>query len=220
MKNKDEDALHHKHGPDGVSRRDFLKGAGVAVSGTVLATEAAVSNAAGQGSAQILGPGETPVTLRINGETKQLNIEPRVTLLDALRNRLNITGAKRVCDRATCGACTMLLDDRPVYSCTVLAIEAQGREVTTIESFSKGGKLHPMMSAFVEHDAQQCGFCTPGFVMACIAFLKTNPNPTREDVEKGLGGNLCRCGTYWGMRQAVMDAAKVMMAENGGAIHA
>jgi xanthine dehydrogenase YagT iron-sulfur-binding subunit len=220
MKNKDEDAPHRGHGPDGVSRRDFLRGAGVAVSGSVIISEAAVLPAAAEGSAQILGPGETQVTLRINGQTRQLNIEPRVTLLDALRNRLNITGSKRVCDRATCGACTMLLDDRPVYSCTVLAIEAQGHDVTTIEHFSEGGKLHPMISAFVENDAQQCGFCTPGFVMACIAFLKTNPNPTMEEVEKGLGGNLCRCGTYWGIRHAVLDAAKVMMAEKGVEVHA
>jgi xanthine dehydrogenase YagT iron-sulfur-binding subunit len=220
MKNKGENSFHRKQASDGVSRRDFLKGAGVAVSGTVIASEAEALGAPPQGSAQVLGPGETPVTLRVNGETRQLNIEPRVTLLNAMRDRLNVTGAKRVCDRATCGACTMLIDDRPVYSCTVLAIEAQGHDVTTIENFSRGGKLHPVMSAFVEHDAQQCGFCTPGFVMACIAFLKSHPNPTREEVEKGLGGNLCRCGTYWGIRQAVLDAAKVMMAENGGEVHA
>jgi xanthine dehydrogenase YagT iron-sulfur-binding subunit len=220
MKSKDKDKHHRNRAPDGVNRRDFLKGAGVAVSGTVLTSKAELLAAPSEGSAQIVGPGDTSVTLRINGETKQLSIEPRVTLLDALRNRLNITGSKRVCDRATCGACTMLIDDRPVYSCSVLAIEAQGHDVTTIEHFSRGGKLHPVMSAFVENDAQQCGFCTPGFVMACIAFLKTNPNPTREEVEKGLGGNLCRCGTYWGIRQAVLDAAKVMMAERGEEVHA
>lgn len=220
MKSKDTNGHHRNHAPDGVNRRDFLRGAGVAVSGTVLTSKADILAAPAQGSAEVLGPGDTPITLRINGETKQLNVEPRVTLLDALRNRLNITGSKRVCDRATCGACTMLIDDRPVYSCSVLAIEAQGHDITTIEHFSRGGKLHPVMSAFVENDAQQCGFCTPGFVMACIAFLKSNPNPTREEVERGLGGNLCRCGTYWGIRQAVLDAAKVMMAEKGEEVHA
>lgn len=217
MKNGNEKSTH---APDGVSRRDFLKGAGVAVSGTVLVGEAEALTAPAQGMAQVLGPGETPITLRVNGEAKQLSIEPRVTLLNALRDRLNITGVKRVCDRATCGACTMLVDDRPVYSCSVLAVEAQGHEVTTIENFSKGGKLHPVMSAFVENDAQQCGFCTPGFVMACIAFLKSNPNPTPEEIEKGLGGNLCRCGTYWGIRHAVLDAAKVMMAEKEDEVYA
>lgn len=204
----------------GVSRRDFLRGTGVAVSGAILVGEAQAIGAQADGSADVRGPGEVPVTLRVNGENRQLKIEPRVTLLDALRDRLDITGSKRVCDRATCGACTMLLDDRPVYGCTVLAIEAEGHEVTTIENFSKGGKLHPVMAAFVKHDAQQCGFCTPGFVMACIAFLKDHPNPTMEDIEKGLGGNLCRCGTYDGIRLAVLDAAKTMMAENGGPVHA
>ncbi|MGH9396250.1 MAG: (2Fe-2S)-binding protein [Terriglobia bacterium] len=209
----------HDQEAGGVSRRDFLRGTGVAVSGAILVGESQALGAPAETAAGVRGPGEVPVTLRVNGAARQLNIEPRVTLLDALRDRLDVTGVKRVCDRATCGACTMLIDDKPVYGCTVLAIEAEGHEVTTIENFSKGGKLHPVMTAFVENDAQQCGFCTPGFVMACIAFLKDHPNPTMEDVEKGLGGNLCRCGTYEGIRLAVLDAAKVMMAENGGSIH-
>lgn len=208
---------------EGVSRRDFLKGAGVAVSGGILAGEAATDALASPASSQVVGPDEVPVTLRVNGQNKRLTIEPRVTLLDALRDHLDITGSKKVCDRATCGACTMLVDDRPVYGCTVLAIEAQGHDVTTIEHFSQGGqggKLHPMMAAFVENDAQQCGFCTPGFVMACIAYVKAHPNPTKEEIEKGLGGNLCRCGTYVGIRQAVLDAAQQMSAENeGGLLH-
>lgn len=205
---------------NGVSRRAFLRGTGVAVSGAILVGEAPALAAQGGSAADVRGPGEVDVTLRVNGETRRLKIEPRVTLLDALRDRLDVTGAKRVCDRATCGACTMLLDDRPVYGCTVLAIEAEGHNVTTIENFSKGGKLHPVMTAFVDNDAQQCGFCTPGFVMACIAFLKDHPNPTMEEVEKGLGGNLCRCGTYEGIRLAVLEAAKTLMAENGGPINA
>ncbi len=220
MKSKKGKPRGGKNEADGVSRRDFLRGAGVAVSGSLLVGEAQALGAPAESSAVVQGPGETPVTLRINGQIKQLNLEPRVTLLDALRDRLDITGAKKVCDRATCGACTVLLDDKPVYGCTVLAIEAQGHEITTIEHFSEGGKLHPLMSAFVENDAQQCGFCTPGFVMACIAFLKKQPNPSLEEIEKGLGGNLCRCGTYKGIRQAVLDAAKVMSAQNeGGPIH-
>lgn len=200
----------------GVSRRDFLRGTGVAVSGAILVGESQALAAPAE-AAGVRGPGAVPVTLRVNGEARQLSIEPRVTLLDALRDRLDVTGSKRVCDRGTCGACTMLIDDKPVYGCTVLAIEAEGHEVTTIENFSKGGKLHPVMAAFVDNDAQQCGFCTPGFVMACIAFLKDHPDPTIEDVEKGLGGNLCRCGTYEGIRLAVLEAAKVM--KNGGSFH-
>ncbi|MGH9435546.1 MAG: (2Fe-2S)-binding protein [Terriglobia bacterium] len=204
-------------GAGGVSRRDFLRGTGVAVSGAILVGESQAL-AASRGEAGVRGPGETAVTLRVNGEPRPLTIEPRVTLLDALRDRLDVTGVKRVCDRGECGACTMLIDGKPVYGCTVLAIEAEGHEVTTIESFSKDGKLHPVMAAFVANDAQQCGFCTPGFVMACIAFLKDHPDPTMADVEKGLGGNLCRCGTYEGIRLAVLEAAKVM--QNGGANHA
>ncbi len=217
MKNKKEKG--RKREADGVSRRDFLKGAGVAVSGSVLAGETRAT-AAPAGEAGLVGPGETPVTLRVNGQTKRLNLEPRVTLLDALRDRLDITGAKRVCDRGVCGACTMLVDGQPVYGCTMLAIEAEGHDVTTIEHFSQGGKLHPVMSAFVEHDAQQCGFCTPGFVMACIAFLQSHPNPSQEDIRKNLGGNLCRCGTYAGIREAVIEAAQTMRAGNGGSSNA
>ncbi len=197
---------------EALTRRDFLKGAGVAVSGGLLAGQTAVATPSLEQAAGILGPGEVPVTLRINGKSHKLNLEPRVTLLDALRDRLDITGAKKVCDRATCGACTVIMDGKPVYACTVLAIEAQGHEIVTVEGLSTDGHLHPVISAFVEHDAQQCGFCTPGFVVACKAFLDKHPNPTREQVKHGLGGNLCRCGTYMGVMQAVLDAAKARPA--------
>ncbi|MBI3484395.1 MAG: (2Fe-2S)-binding protein, partial [Acidobacteria bacterium] len=133
--------------------------------------------------------------------------EPRVTLLDALRDRLDLTGAKKVCDRGACGSCTVLVDGKAMYSCAMLAIEAQGREILTIEGLAPEGELHPISAAFVENDAQQCGFCTPGFVMACKAFLDKNPNPTEAQAKKALGGNLCRCGTYIGVRAAVLDAA-------------
>lgn len=201
-----------------LTRRDFLRGASVAVSSGLLTTEQTV--AAPPGEVAILGPSAVPVTLRINGKSHKLNLEPRVTLLDALRNHLDLTGAKKVCDRGTCGSCTVMMDGRAVYACNVLAIEAQGHDVVTIEGLSKDGKPHPMMAAFVEHDAQQCGFCTPGFVVACKAFLDKHPNPSLEEVEKGLGGNLCRCGTYMGVRQAVLDAAKRHVASKGGSTHA
>ena len=131
-----------------------------------------------------------------------------MTLLDALRDELELTGAKRVCDRTTCGACTVIVNGKSVYSCTMLAIEAQGKDIQTIEGLSEPGKLHPLQQAFVDNDAQQCGYCTPGFVMACKAFLDKNPNPSIEQVRKGLGGNLCRCGTYVGITQAVLQTAK------------
>ncbi len=192
----------------GFSRRDFLKGAGVAVSTTMIPASQAA--AAPPPAAEVMGPGVVPITLNINGKAQELKVEPRVTLLDALRNQLDITGAKKVCDRGVCGACTVIMDGHAVYSCNVLAIEAEGHRIETIEGIGSEEHLHPVMAAFVEHDAQQCGFCTPGFVVACKAFLDHHPNPTREDVEHGLGGNLCRCGTYAGVREAVLEAAQTL----------
>src|SRR5438034_7746269 len=145
---KDKSRKPATHGP--LTRRDFLRGAGVAVSTGLLATQAAASGSPDEAAGAVVGPGETPITRRTNGKTHRLNLEPRVTLLDACRNHLDITGAKRVCDRATCGACTMIVDGKPVYSCTVLAIEADGRSVTTIEGLAPEGHLHPVMAAFVE----------------------------------------------------------------------
>ncbi len=130
-------------------------------------------------------------------------VEPRVTLLDALRNYLDVTGCKRVCDRGTCGACTVMLDGKPVYSCSMLALEAQGKQIRTAESLVNGTQLDPVPAAFVRFDAQQCGFCTPGFVVAMRAVLDQNPMATPAEVEKGLAGNICRCGTYEQMRDAI-----------------
>ena len=189
----------------GFTRRDFLGGAGLALSTPLVAGRAAAEPAA---DVKVLGPGKVPITLRINGTTQKVEVEPRVTLLDALRNYLDLTGAKKVCDRATCGACTVIVGGKAVYSCSMLALEAQGKEITTVEGLSTEGKLAPIQAAFIEHDAQQCGFCTPGFVVACKAFLDKHPSPTLEQVNDGLGGNLCRCGTYMGIRQAVLAAAR------------
>jgi len=143
-----------------------------------------------------------------------VNVEPRVTLLDAMRNRLDLTGAKKVCDRGTCGACTVLIEGEPAYSCSMLAVEAEGRKITTIEGLGTPEQLNAVQQAFVENDAQQCGFCTPGFVVACTATLSKNPGANLEEAQAGCGGNLCRCGTYQGMNQALLDAAKAM---KGGA---
>lgn len=192
----------------GVSRRGFLKGIGLGTAATgVVSAVKPVAEAAAK-DPNVKGPGEVPVSLKINGKTKKLNVEPRVTLLDALRNRLDLTGPKKVCDRGTCGACTVLVDGQPVYSCTLLAVEAEGLEITTIEGIGTPEKMTGLQKAFVEHDAQQCGFCTPGFVTAATAFVRENPNATIEQVSAGLGGNLCRCGTYAGMLLAVADAAR------------
>ena len=199
----------------GVSRRDFIKGtgiAGAAISAGALLGEsllAASTTSAAVGST-VVGPGPVPVTLRVNGQERRLELEPRVTLLDALRDRLDLTGAKKVCDRGTCGACTVIVDGKAIYSCMMLAIDAEGHNIETIEGLAPEGQLHPVSQAFVDNDAQQCGFCTPGFVMACKAYLDEEPNPTYEGVQKALGGNLCRCGTYMGVRRAVLEAAQKM----------
>ena len=191
-----------------VSRRDFLRtGTAGAVGAGLLRTELLRADE-GQAEGKVLGPGPVPMTFRINSKKYEARLEPRVTLLDALRNHLSLTGAKKVCDRATCGACTVIIGGRAVYSCTTLAIESQGVEIQTIEGLGTPEKLHPLQAAFVEQDAQQCGFCTPGFVMACKAFLDQNPHPTAEQIRKGLGGNLCRCGTYAGILPAVLEAAQ------------
>jgi xanthine dehydrogenase YagT iron-sulfur-binding subunit len=190
------------------SRRGFLQGVGI-TSG-VLTTGVLETEAEAQSSAKLAGPGEVPITLQINGRPYKTSVEPRTTLLDTLRHRLDLTAAKRVCDRGTCGACTVSVDGKVMYSCTVLAIDAQGRQIQTLEGLSQNGKPHAVSRAFVANDAQQCGYCTPGFVMAAKGFLDRNPDPTYEEVKAGLGGNLCRCGTYMGVRKAVLDAAKEM----------
>jgi xanthine dehydrogenase YagT iron-sulfur-binding subunit len=192
----------------GVSRRGFLKGFGAGTAATALLSPAALREAEAAASGGILGPGNIPITLKVNGRNRQLQVEPRVTLLDALRNRLDVTGPKKVCDRGTCGACTVLVDGQPVYSCSMLAVEAEGRAITTVEGLGTPEKMNAVQQAFVKHDAQQCGFCTPGFVTAATAFVRKNPGASPDEICKGLGGNLCRCGTYAGMLLAVADAAK------------
>jgi xanthine dehydrogenase YagT iron-sulfur-binding subunit len=189
----------------GVSRRDFLKISGVSAAAPLIAK--ATMLAATEEDSAVHGPGKVPIALNINGKAYRAQLEPRVTLLDALRDQFELTGAKRVCDRGTCGACTVLLDGKAAYSCSVLAIDAQSRAITTVEGLGEPGNLHPIQQAFVDNDGQQCGFCTPGFVVACKAFLDKHPNPTPEQVKHGLGGNFCRCGTYAGIKAAVRQAA-------------
>jgi xanthine dehydrogenase YagT iron-sulfur-binding subunit len=197
-------------GPERPSRRDFLRGssAAAAVSALTQTVLPTVGEAAPVKEGEGFGPAPVKVTLDVNGAKMTTNVEPRVTLLDALRNYLDVTGCKRVCDRGSCGACTVLLDGQPVYSCTMLAIEAQDKQIKTAEALADGGKLAAVPAAFVEHDAQQCGFCTPGFVVAMHAALEKNPNATPEEVEEALSGNICRCGTYEQMRHAIAALCK------------
>jgi len=189
----------------GVSRRDFLKISSISAAAVpVLGTR--VVHAAGT-PVKLYGPGKVPIELTVNGKKHALQLEPRVTLLDALRDQLEITGGKRVCDRAECGSCTVILDGKAVYACSVLAIEAQGKPIMTIESFMDGENLHLIQQALVENDASQCGFCTPGFVVAFKAFLDKHSNATPEEIRRSLQGNLCRCGTYHGLQLAAAQMA-------------
>lgn len=190
----------------GVSRRDFLKISSISAAAVPLVGTKVVQAAGAP--VKIHGPAKTPVELTVDGKKSKLLIEPRVTLLDALRDQLEITGAKRVCDRGECGACTVLMDGKTVYACMVLAIEAQGKEITTVASLMQGEELHPIQKAFIENDASQCGFCTPGFVVAAKAMLDKHPEPTAEDIRRELSGNFCRCGTYHGIQLAIMQMAR------------
>jgi xanthine dehydrogenase YagT iron-sulfur-binding subunit len=195
---------HDPKGP-GLSRRQFLQGSGAAATALAAPVLPGLADADAPAAPAVagMGPGPVRLTLNVNGRNMTTNVEPRVTLLDALRNQLDVTGCKRVCDRGTCGACTVMLDGKVVYACSMLALEAQGRPIRTAESLVNGANLDAVPAAFARHDAQQCGFCTPGFVVAMKAVLERNPRATPQDVEAGLAGNICRCGTYEQMRDAI-----------------
>src|SRR5678815_2166706 len=190
----------------GFSRRSFLKTVGA---GGVAAGVLGHAPGADAQTVNAVGPGAVAVTLNVNGKPLRLQIEPRVTLLDALRNRADMTGNKRGCDRGACGACTMIVDGRTVYACSTLAIEVQGKQIRTVEGLSTGNTLHPVQQAFCDVDALMCGFCTPGFIMATVALLEKNPRPTEEQVNRGLDGNICRCGTFVRIKEAALKAKVV-----------
>lgn len=196
-----------------VSRRGFIRGVGTGLVGTALlggtAEDAPPAEAAA--ATESMGPGPVPMTLNVNGQDRKLTAEPRVTLLNALRNDLDLTGAKLVCDRGSCGGCTVLVDGKTAYSCMMLAVDAVGKKITTVEGLaSSSGGLDPVQAAFVEKDALMCGFCTPGFVMSVRALLNTNKNPTLDQVKEACAGNICRCGTYPRVFEAALSAAERM----------
>jgi aerobic-type carbon monoxide dehydrogenase small subunit (CoxS/CutS family) len=195
------------------SRRAFLKSLGTVAATAATAQVKSVAAELEKANAEkVIGPGAVAITLKVNGQPLKLTVEPRVTLLDALRNYSSLTGAKEGCDRATCGACTVLLGDTPIYSCQKLAIESQGVEITTIEGLAKNDKLSNVQQAFLDKDALQCGYCTPGFVMSVTALLKKNPRPNADDVKRACAGNICRCGTHPRILQAALRAAGVETA--------
>ena len=192
--------------PQGFSRRTFLKTVGLGAAATGFVGAAGEDARAAQPT--ILGPDPVPLSLTINGRVQTVTVEPRVTLLRALRNHLGLTGAKEVCERGACGGCTVLLDGAPICACLLLAVDAVGHEITTVEGLGAPDRLSPVQAAFVECDALQCGFCTPGFVVASTALLRQNPHPSLEEIKAGLAGNLCRCGTYSRIFEAVQRAAE------------
>ncbi len=190
------------------SRRDFLKGLGGGTIGVAIAP-----NLMGQKKANIqTQAGKVPlyekksISMTVNGKKHFLTVEPRETLLEVLRERLNLTGAKKTCDRGECGGCTVLLNGEPVYSCHFLAFRADRKQITTIEGLASGKRLHPVQQAFVDKDAYQCGFCTPGFIMSTVALLSQSKNPHPDEIKQALSGNLCRCGNYKKIFEAVSTA--------------
>jgi xanthine dehydrogenase YagT iron-sulfur-binding subunit len=198
-----------RNGP-GLSRRDFLRGSSAVAASAVAPLAGAPESAVAEEQAEqavAIGPKPVAIQLTVDGVKVKTEVEPRVTLLDALRNHVDSTACKRVCDRGTCGACTVMLDGKPVYSCSMLALEARGKEIKTAASLG-GPKLDAVPAAFVQYDAQQCGFCTPGFVVAMRAAFDKNPKATPAEIEKALGGNICRCGTYEQMRDAIAALCK------------
>lgn len=204
-----------------VSRRSFIKGAGAGVAGAAVLGGAAVVETeqeaeARETTAPPTGPGPVMVTLNINGRSRTVEIEPRTTLVNVLRGVGHsplpadqaLTGAKIGCDRGSCGACTVMVDGKSVYSCMMLAIDAQGSKITTVEGLAHNGRLTAVQEAMVAKDGYQCGYCTPGMVMSLTALLRENPDPTLEEVQMGLSGNTCRCGTYPRIFEAALAAAK------------
>ena len=201
------DKKNDKTGSGGVTRRDFIKGMGTGALGTaVLAPLHGQTIATKKGRVPVYE--RKTIALTVNGKKTEVAVEANETLLDVLRDKLDLTGAKRVCDRGECGGCTVLLDGEPVYACMFLAIRADGRTVRTVEGLAKGDTLSPVQEAFIEKDGYQCGFCTPGFLMTTTAFLEKNPTPSTGEIKQALSGNLCRCGNYAKIYDAVGTAAK------------
>ena len=210
QKSRPENETQAANAKKGISRRGFLRGAGLTTVGTVALQTGVLGNAMPEETLaeKSIGPDAALIKLKVNGRSKTLAVEPRTTLADALRNQLQLTGTKVVCDRGACSACTVWVDGKPVNSCLTLAVEVTEKEITTIEGIGSPENLHPVQQAFVDHDASQCGFCTPGMIMSATHLLENNPKPNLEDVKVALRGNLCRCGTHPKVFKATLAAAE------------
>ncbi|MEW6137584.1 MAG: (2Fe-2S)-binding protein [Thermodesulfobacteriota bacterium] len=221
------DEIHREDGPspsrlsetelaenatEGVTRRGFLASIGVGA----VAVAAGGGSASARPSTEVLKPDEmAKLTLKINGRIYRLLVEPRWSLLYVLREELGLTGTKVGCERGECGACTVLIDGRPQYACLMLAVEAEDAEITTLEGLMDGQELGPVQQAFVEHDAFQCGYCTPGQIVAVEGLLRKNPDPSLDEIRTGVSGNLCRCGAYGHIFEAAQKAAKLKSGQGG-----
>lgn len=193
---------------NGISRRNFLNRVGTGIAGTYVLTPAMKSLPKEiKEEAKKISEGKVLLELTVNGKKVKSYIDSNTTLVEFLRNELQLFGTKIVCNHGECGGCTVLLDNKAVYSCHILALDAAGREVMTVEGLMKGEELHPIQQAFVDHDGLQCGFCTPGQIMAAQALLIKNPKPTRADVLDGMAGNICRCAAYPKIIDSVLAAA-------------
>lgn len=198
----------------GVSRRSFLKGAGGVVGAAAVGSAAAPAAAkpaeqpkvASREGIRVYPATGATIRLRVNGKAFKTTVAPSTTLLEVLREKMDLTGTKETCGRGSCGACTVLVDGRSVNSCMTLAIDAMGSEITTVEGLARDGQLDPVQAAFVENDACQCGYCTPGFVVRTRALLNENPNPSLDEIKRGLSGNICRCASYVQIFAAVSEA--------------
>ena len=205
-----ESSTQNTSSKTGISRRSFLKGTGAGAAGlAAVGLQFPVATAKEQNAAEsAVGPDPVPITLQVNDRAYTLRLEPRVTLASALRDHLDLTGTKLICDRGACGGCTVLLDGEPVVSCMVLAVTAQGKAIRTVEGLAKNDEqLDPLQEAFIAHDALQCGYCTPGMLMSCRALLDRTPQPTLAEIKTAVSGNVCRCGTYPHVFAAVLAAS-------------
>ena len=191
-----------------LNRRTFLKSAGLASAGAASVGLLEDLAAQTQEANPVQGPGAVPINLRVNGESRRLNLEPRTTLAEALRDELHLTGTKIVCDRGACSACTVMLDKTLVCSCMTLAIDAQGRDVRTVESIASTEHLHPVQAAFIQHDGMQCGFCTPGMMITARALLDRIPDPDEETIREAISGQICRCTGYTTIVRSIQWAAR------------
>ena len=214
MKKNEQELTYEKTEDEkrqGISRRGFLKGAGLTTAGTAMVSTGVLGlNQPPVLADKTIGPEAMAIRLKVNGHLRKVNVEPRTTLAQALRNHLQLTGTKVVCDRGACSACTVWVDGLPVNACMTLALDVGEKEVTTVEGLMKDGELHPVQQSFIDHDASQCGYCTPGMIMSTAHLLEKNPNPTMEDVKHAVRGNVCRCGTHPHVFKATMEAAKKM----------